>query len=117
MESRSAFIRHLESPVHQNQSLQCHGCLRYFFTATALTQHSEAQGDRCKVRLTDGFDAEVDRITAGTIATAGRLSDNSIRYVAKVGQAPVGLAEAHRAAGVAREEKRKNYWTKNTPNW
>ena len=120
--TKPAFIQHLKSPTHRNEKLQCMNCLRYFATATALTQHSESQGVRCTVRHTSGFDAVIDNITGGTAQTAGRHKDDTVKYVvnpalrAALGGAQ-GVIDAHKAAVIAKEERFKNHWDARTPKW
>ncbi len=117
MPSETAFIQHLKSPAHRNEKLSCTGCLRYFATATALTQHSESQGVRCKVRETDNYGGVVDEVTGGTARTAGRLDDDTIKYEVAEGLVPNDMIAAHRAAHEAKNRKFNNYWEANKPKW
>lgn len=104
-----------------DNGLQCLNCLRYFGSATALTQHSESQADRCRIRETAQFGAALDMITAGTAAPAGRHADDTIRYVVN----PIGVAaggsqqfvQAHQVAKAALDEKWDKYWDRKTPDW
>jgi hypothetical protein len=121
--SLPAFIAHLKSPAHRKEKLQCEKCLRYFDTATALTQHSEAQGIRCKVRETDGYHGVVDHITAGTALVAGRHVDNTIKYVTKAqakaqaGSVVDDIVAQHRQKMADNEDYVNNYWAIHTPKW
>lgn len=96
-------------------------CLRYFSTATALTQHIESQGVRCKVRNTEGFDGVVDGVTGGTAVTAGRHKDDTIKYaVNPLLQAALGaqgVIQAHKAAINEKDKKFNNFWDTATPKW
>jgi hypothetical protein len=121
--TESAFIQHLKSPAHRNEKLQCINCLRYFATATALTQHCEAQGIRCKVRETSGYDGFVDGITGGTAVTAGRHVDDTIKYavnpalLAATTTGIAGVIKAHKAAATEKEKRFNNYWDTAKPRW
>jgi hypothetical protein len=63
-----------------HQSLRCRSCLRIFKSATALTQHSESQGTRCRIRDTDEYGQALDDFTAGQIEVNGIWSDGTVRY-------------------------------------
>ncbi|KAI1007059.1 hypothetical protein K3495_g1160 [Podosphaera aphanis] len=84
-ENKNAFIAHLKSTAHRNDGLQCHSCLRYFATATALTQHCESEGVRCKVREQGNYRQVIDIITSGVATLAGRLEDDTIAYASARG--------------------------------
>ena len=120
-QSKSAFIQHLKSPAHRNEKLQCINCLRYFATATALTQHCESQGVRCKVRQTSEYDGVVDGITGGTAITAGRHVDDTIRYALNPEILPslsaTGVIEAHKARLADKEKKKNEFWNDKTARW
>ncbi|RDW94976.1 hypothetical protein BP5796_00739 [Coleophoma crateriformis] len=117
------FISHLKSPAHMNEKLRCKGCLRYFASATALTQHSESQGVRCNVRNTDNYNAIVDEVTAGTTATAGRHEDDTVRYVTNPNAAIAGirggkaLLDANRDANAAADARFNSYWDNKQIEW
>lgn len=96
--------------------------LRYFGTATALTQHSESQGVRCKVRETVQYDAIVDGITGGTAVLAGYHADNTIKYGINPALLPTAsgaqsFVDAHKARADAKAKKREEFWKKNNPTW
>ncbi|KAL3426819.1 C2H2 finger domain-containing protein [Phlyctema vagabunda] len=115
------FKQHLKSAMHLDTSLRlrCHNCLRYFASATALTQHSESQSVRCQVRETSDYAAAVDRFTAGIAAPKGRHDDNTIRYV--VNNDPRHgaefFAQANKDEIARREVASKTYWVNRRPNW
>lgn len=117
----SPFLAHLRSAAHKNERLQCHGCLRYFDSATALTQHATAQGIRCRVRETDEYDGEVDRFTAGLARTDGKFDDNTIKYATSREAGPQktaqDLVDAHRVRIVEKGKKQERYWHENRANW
>jgi hypothetical protein len=117
VQSSSAFVQHLKSPAHRNEKLQCINCLRYFATATALTQHCESQGVRCKVRQTSEYDGVVDGITGGTAVTAGRHIDDTIKYAVNPTFTVASVVEAHRARMEEKNKKAKGFWDNNTPRW
>ncbi|RDW88445.1 hypothetical protein BP6252_00477 [Coleophoma cylindrospora] len=123
VESSKGFISHLKSPAHMNEKLRCKGCLRYFASATALTQHSESQGVRCNVRNTDNYNAIVDEVTAGTTATAGRHEDDTVRYVTNPNAAIAGirggkaLLNANRDANAAADARFYSYWDNKQIEW
>jgi len=71
------------SPTHQDGRLRCPNCLRQFINATALVQHAEAQAIKCQIRDTTAYRQALDQITAGLVDTAGRHSDDTIKYIAK----------------------------------
>ncbi|EHK99365.1 hypothetical protein M7I_4769 [Glarea lozoyensis 74030] len=95
------------------------GCLRYFASATALTQHSESQGVNCNVRDTDQFTACVDEFTAGTAAPAGRFKDNTIKYVVnKFDKLEIDKAKAALdAANKAHAADQATFWTRHVPKY
>lgn len=98
----------------------CNSCNRYFADATALTQHSEAQGVRCLVRDTDQFDAEVQKITGGVAAVAGTLEDETIRYAVSsdlLDHGATAITEANRAESAAIAARRNDYWNRHVPEW
>ncbi|CAL3969040.1 unnamed protein product [Diplocarpon coronariae] len=118
--NRNAFIAHLKSPAHRQEQLQCRRCLRYYATATALTQHYESQGVRCTVRETDSFDSVVLGVTANTALTAGRNADDTIKYAINPDvalPAGVGIIAAHRSQQQAADLEFNKYWDTRTPKW
>lgn len=117
IQSSSAFIQHLKSPAHRNEKLQCINCLRYFATATALTQHCESQGVRCKVRQTSEYDGVVDSVTGGTAITAGRHIDDTIRYAVNPSITVTGVVDTHRALMEEKNRVKNTFWDKKTPRW
>jgi len=122
LETIPAFIQHLRSAAHRDEKLKCRNCLRYFATATALTQHSESQGFRCRVRDTDQYPAAVDEFTAGTAFTAGRHTDNTVRYMVNAALYPGAsgvelVIAANKNANAAKEEEFNSYWDHHKPKW
>ncbi|CAD6505687.1 BgTH12-01177 [Blumeria graminis f. sp. triticale] len=79
-EAKSSFIQHMRSPAHIDENLQCESCLRFFATATALTQHCEANTNRCMIQSSPNYLQFVDMITSGVARPAGRLEDKTIAY-------------------------------------
>ena len=80
-----------------------------------MTQHSEAQGVRCKIRECDEYGDAVDEFTAGTATTAGLHQDDTVKYAVnelfKPDQnAAEGILEAHRAEIAAKDARFNSYW-------
>ena len=123
-QSERAFLSHLRSPAHRDERLQCHICLNYFKTATALTQHCESQGIRCNVRNTARYDVAVEGMTSGTATVDGRHADDTVKYAintdlfTKSNLTPVeALIAKHRAEGHARAEEKLNYHLYRENKW
>lgn len=120
----NAFKAHLRSPAHRNEKLQCSKCLRYYQTATALTQHSESQGVRCTVRHTENYNTVVDTMTAGRAGVDGQLADDTVKYVVKPvdkvsarGVIPGDIIAAHRVAHQAHNDAINTYWDTRNAKW
>jgi len=122
----SSFIAHLKSPAHLEEAmrLKCPHCLRYYDTATALTQHAESQGVRCKIRKQDQYGVYVDEITASTAAVDGVHDDNTVKYVvndlsSQGQQATVAqqVAIANAAFLKKDSELKSSYWDAHKPKW
>jgi len=111
-----SLLAHLRSPAHRNEALRCRGCLRYFNSITALTQHSESQGTRCKIRETDQYGEAIDNFTAGFVGLDGELPDNTVKYKAldplSSEAAARKLAEANKKANDAEDARKLEYWDK-----
>ncbi|CZR67654.1 uncharacterized protein PAC_17553 [Phialocephala subalpina] len=107
-----AFLQHLKSPAHRNENLQCTKCLRYYATATALTQHMESQGVRCKVRNDGNYAGVVDEVTGGVALAKGRLLDKTVKYVVNEGilNPTGGVVTANKAAVQGKNSTFNNYW-------
>lgn len=101
--------------------MQCVNCLRFFRGATALTQHVESQGVRCRVREKDNYDAYVDEVTASTAAVDGMHADNTVKYVvnalAQDSTAAKRVADTNAAMLKSNEKAKAEYWTTNQPKW
>lgn len=120
-------IAHLKSNAHEAGRFRCRSCLRYFKTASALTQHSTDEGGvRCVVRQTDQYEICVDEFTASHAIVAGKNKDNTIRYavIAQLGAGPAPapkpkkkMQAVHDAANEALKEDRATYWKRNKPEW
>ncbi|KAE8441598.1 hypothetical protein EG329_004647 [Mollisiaceae sp. DMI_Dod_QoI] len=119
MNNRPAFIQHLKSTAHRIDKLQCTKCLRYYASATALTQHMESQGVRCKVRESVSYNTVVDEVTGGVALASGRHRDNTVKYVVNNGiiDAAGGVVAANKAAHDAKNGNFNNYWSKRQPKW
>jgi hypothetical protein len=78
---------------------------------------------RCKVRDAQTYDAEVDRITAGTAATYGRFEeDNTVRYIVNPKLRPDistvhNIIAANKALHRAQDEEFQSFWDRKTPDW
>jgi len=81
MRSPTGLLLHLKSPLHSKEQMLCPSCLNYFPGVTALTQHVESQGSRCRVRDSDQYRTFVDQLTAGLSDVDGRHTDQTVRYV------------------------------------
>jgi hypothetical protein len=107
--------------LQERERLKCVNCLRFFDSATALTQHAESQGVRCKIRDTDQYGTYVDEITASTAATAGRHADLTVKYVVNDfkpdSSAPQRVVDSNAAVLKAAEKAKAEYWTLNEPKW
>ncbi|KAF8853282.1 hypothetical protein BDZ45DRAFT_748694 [Acephala macrosclerotiorum] len=115
----SAFIQHLKSPAHRNENLQCTKCLRYYATATALTQHMESQGVRCKVRLDGDYSGVVDEVTGGVALAKGRLMDKTVKYVVNEGilDPAGGVVATNKAAVAGKNSDFNNVWDTHEKRW
>lgn len=118
MQSQSAFLQHLKSPAHRNEKLQCTKCLRYYATATALTQHMESQGVRCNVRETNTYNTVVDEVTGGVAALFGKHEDDTVKYkVNETLASASGIVTANKAAHEAQNQRTLHHWDRNMPKW
>jgi hypothetical protein len=104
-----------------NQKLQCIHCLRYYESATALTQHAEAQGVRCKVRERDDYGGYVDDITAKSAAVAGKHDDDTVKYIVNslidTNTAVKKVIDSNVALHKANDQAKATYWDTNKPKW
>jgi hypothetical protein len=126
-QARSSFIAHLKSPAHLEEALRlkCPQCLRHYDTATALIQHAESQGVRCKIRKQDQYGAYVDEITASTAATDGLHEDLTVKYVVNdldssgksVATTAERVANANAAFLKKDNEAKDSYWILRKPKW
>jgi hypothetical protein len=118
MEKVNAFVQHLKSPAHRNEKLQCTKCLRYYATATALTQHMESQGVRCKVRELDTYNTVVDEVTGGVAALMGKHEDDTVKYVVNPAMLMAGgIVSANKEAHEAQSKRTQQHWERNMPEW
>ncbi|KUJ10205.1 uncharacterized protein LY89DRAFT_656880 [Mollisia scopiformis] len=118
--NRNAFIAHLKSPAHRNEKLQCSTCLRYYDTATALTQHMESQGVRCKVRESNSYMTAVDQVTGGVALPFGKHQDNTVKYVVNSGvfdPASGGVVAASKSAAEVKNQTFNKFWEDHVPKW
>ncbi|KAB8295933.1 hypothetical protein EYC80_008753 [Monilinia laxa] len=115
-DTESGLTQHLLSVAHAgNNRLICPNCYRSFGTYTALTQHCESQGVRCKIREADNYGRVVDDITASVADVIGRHDDETVRYtVNKEGwgdiEALSHITRRHKEAEENNSNKRANYW-------
>lgn len=123
-DNESKFKAHLSSPKHLEdaQRLKCPHCLRYYDSATALTQHAESQGTRCKIRLQQEYDYYIDEITASTAVVAGLHSDDTIKYavnenLAQGGSLSQRVGQANAKFLRAGEDTKAAYWKEHSVNW
>lgn len=128
--SATGLCGHLSSPAHGDYlKVQCPSCLRWFEGMTALTQHSESQALRCKVRTTEEYRQFLDQMTAGVVDTTDMHGDGTNKYtVPEEAEKVFGgqdrskqLREQARQAvedQVKREvEKKKTYWENRSVEW
>ena len=129
-DSPGGLCGHLSSPAHQDYlKVQCPTCLRWFEGMTALTQHSESQALRCKVRETEEYRQFLDQMTAGIVDTTDQHEDGTNKYMVP--------AEAEKVFGgqdrskqlreqaqqavqdqLKREvDKKKTFWENRDINW
>lgn len=79
--SKGAIIGHLRSPAHSGTKYRCPYCLKYFSSLTAITQHAEDTGSRCRIRFSDNYNAYMDQLTAGLVDVAlNRHEDGTVKY-------------------------------------
>ncbi|ESZ96375.1 hypothetical protein SBOR_3207 [Sclerotinia borealis F-4128] len=115
-DTESGFVQHLLSVAHAgNNRLICPNCYRAFGTYTALTQHCESQGVRCKIREADNYGRVVDDITASVADVVGRHEDETVKYtVNKEGwgdiEAKAFMARKRREMEEKKSKNRANYW-------
>jgi hypothetical protein len=112
----------LKAPAHidANKRLMCVNCLRFFDSVTALTQHAEAQGIRCRVRETDGYENYIGEITAKAAKTDGFHSDSTVKYA--VGEDFISpsaqmVLKANAEALKNRDKEKAEFWKGQRPKW
>ncbi|KAF7865205.1 hypothetical protein EAF04_006182 [Stromatinia cepivora] len=111
-DTESGFIQHLLSAAHAgNNRLVCPNCYRGFGTYTALTQHCESQGVRCKIREADNYGRVVNDITSSVADVVGRHDDETVKYTVKK-EGWGELAKRHREAEEKNAKKKADYWKK-----
>ncbi len=81
MATERALIAHLKSPVHTAPKLTCPYCLGHFGGTTALTNHVESQGSKCRMNETVHYRTFIDQLTAGIVDVQGHHRDTTVRYV------------------------------------
>lgn len=78
----------------------------------------ESQGTRCKIRQLVTYDAAVDEVTGGVLATGGKHEDDTVKYVVNNALFTTGgVVQANKAAHEAQTKKNKEHWDKNMPIW
>ncbi|KAF7899889.1 hypothetical protein EAF00_004225 [Botryotinia globosa] len=109
-DTERAFIQHLLSTTHTSDNrLICPSCYRGFGTYTALTQHCESQGVRCKIREAVNYGRVVNDITASVADVVGKHEDETVKYTVK--EEGFGeLAKNYKEAGEKNAKKKVNYW-------
>ncbi|ATZ52830.1 hypothetical protein BCIN_08g04580 [Botrytis cinerea B05.10] len=109
-DAETAFIQHLLSAIHTSDNrLICPNCYRGFGTYTALTQHCESQGVRCKIREAVNYGKVVNDITASVADVVGKHEDETVKYTVKE-EGFGDLAKKYREAGEKNAKKKVNYW-------
>jgi ribose 5-phosphate isomerase RpiB len=111
--------------MQDNQRLKCPKCLRFYASATALTQHVESQGVRCTIRETDEYGAQLDDITASTAVIAGLHEDETLKYAVHpdfgtgkgMSSAAQRVIDSNAAALSSIDKAKAEYWTNNNPKW
>lgn len=79
--TKGGLIGHLRSPAHSGKKYRCPYCLKDFTSLTAITQHAEDTGSRCRIRYSDNYDAYMDQLTAGLVdVSLDRHEDGTLKY-------------------------------------
>ncbi|KAF4974257.1 hypothetical protein FZEAL_8819 [Fusarium zealandicum] len=74
-------LAHLKSPAHSATKYRCPYCLRTFVSLSAITQHAESNGVRCRIRETDTYDVYLDQLTAGMVdVSLDRHEDGTVKF-------------------------------------
>lgn len=116
-------MQHLKAPAHiaTNQRLKCINCLRFFESATALTQHVEAQGVRCNVRETSEYNTYVKEITAKAATIDGFHYDNTVKYTIsedfRLAKNVVQKKATNDEASKKQIQWREDFWKNEKPIW
>ncbi|MCJ1376943.1 hypothetical protein MMC17_000033 [Xylographa soralifera] len=78
--TRQGFTGHQSSQAHKGVDHRCPECLRIYQDATALTQHMEASGSRCRIKLSKDYDKIMGMVSGGIIRVDGQHVDGTVRY-------------------------------------
>ncbi|KAH7165741.1 putative C2H2 finger domain protein [Dactylonectria macrodidyma] len=74
-------IGHLRSPAHSSAKYRCPYCLNTFGSLTAMTQHAESSGVRCRIRESDDYNSYLDQLTSGIVdISPTRNEDGTVKY-------------------------------------
>lgn len=80
--ARAGFVGHLNSPAHKGFDHRCPECYKMFKSATAITQHMEATGSKCKIQESKNYGKIVGLVSGGMITVEGEHEDGTVRYEA-----------------------------------
>ncbi|KAK5993942.1 hypothetical protein PT974_07380 [Cladobotryum mycophilum] len=76
-----ALVGHLRGPAHGDKTYRCPHCFKEFKSLTAITQHAESNGNRCRIRDTENYNAYLDQLTGGIIdVQPSRHADGTVAY-------------------------------------
>lgn len=115
-------IGHLVSPAHTSTKYRCPYCLRTFSSLTAVTQHAESSGVRCRIRDTDTYNAYLDQLTSGIVdVSLGRNQDGTLKYkttdVARETFRPGSTKTASTASVLGEKLDDKDPWKGKDVHW
>lgn len=75
-------VGHLKSTAHSTVKFSCPYCLDTFKSMSAMTQHVESTGKRCRFRETDEYGTYIDQLTGGLVDVAiDGHEDGTVKYV------------------------------------
>jgi hypothetical protein len=105
----------------------CPCCFKSFNTVSALAQHTEDEGSKCRVHTAGAYRAYTDQLTSGLVDLDGHhLEDGTNKYVIseKAAQAFAGVGNPlqvmrDRLRKTEEEEraKQETHWDRNEPIW
>ncbi|RBR23054.1 uncharacterized protein FIESC28_04049 [Fusarium coffeatum] len=80
--SGPALLGHLKSEAHSETKYRCPYCLNTFNSLTAIVQHAESNGVKCKIREMDNFRPYLDQLLAGLVdVKTEKNKDGTLQFV------------------------------------